>query len=648
MISLSLCLFALLPPLQTPGQQGADSATEVGTGGWSQNEFYRYNPPTPCSATAPPYRGPRGFQTVPAPAPVQPATGVGERPGDTSQPSSPSTPGGAQQPAAPSTPSSTAPATGPAVSGTPGRKPSRPNNPSTLGVTDTVGPESWWTWWNLHKLEYLEPNLIRNWVSTLTGMSQGSSGPPRMLGILRDELEDEIYASMRNGSPALRASAVVAASRLYGNEAVDELVDMLDDVSIPVRERALLALGVSRSPSANRVLYSVAKHGSLEPRGERISADARHLAVVALAMSRQIGSPAEIDTALGLVSRDIERSERTRLESALCSYAAVTDTQHLEALVDERTFDGRASMFVRCRAIEALSGRQDDEAREALARGLRESNPEVRRSAALAAGDFPDARMTLTLLEAAQREREPLARGFMMISLGRRGGEAARRFLVREIQEGQKFLRAWAALGLGILAGEANDDEAREALRTGASTERNQSHKGAWFLALGLAGDEKAEALLRTALVTESMPRTRVAAGFGLALLRTPGAHDALVAHLDRDSAPFVRSQIAQCVGFFGESRDAEAVIASFEGANPAFAGHHALALGVHGTRQSLEALVRMYRDEERSILHRALALESLQLLLGEGQGFHLSPIMRQTNFAMFQPPLARHRFALL
>jgi hypothetical protein len=72
------------------------------------------------------------------------------------------------------------------------------------------------------------------------------------------------------------------------------------------------------------------------------------------------------------------------------------------------------------------------------------------------------------------------------------------------------------------------------------------------------------------------------------------------------------------------------------------------MALGLHGTRESLMELVEVFRDEDASLIHRAVALEALQLLLGHGQGFHLSGLLRQANFAIFTPPLARHRYTLL
>src|SRR6185436_18037298 len=103
-------------------------------------------------------------------------------------------------------------------------------------------------------------------------------------------------------------------------------------------------------------------------------------------------------------------------------------------------------------------------------------------------------------------ETEPLAKGFLLLSLGRMGGARSLGILRDELARGPDALRPWAALGLGLLARETGDVEARAALRAAVLP---ASARGALFLARGLARDLAAAPGLATALETSTSPVDR-------------------------------------------------------------------------------------------------------------------------------------------
>lgn len=559
-------------------------------------------------------------------------------------------PSAPEGPSGPGTPAGPRPTASPRPAAQPPPTPATPTNaPSSLTGAD-VGPEAWWTWWELHKLDYLRPNLLRNWVSTITRYAGDAAPSNAALDGVRAELRPSIDAALASGDGMLRGSAAIALGRMGGAGAVSALKALLADPSVEVRERALLALGSTGCAEAASLLIDIARTGSApDARTQRISADARALAVLALAIGRRAGMDERVDFELGRLALELDSGEESLLQASLLLYQTIHPTPALSSWVLRRAGDPEAHFGVGCRALETLRTRTDDEALALLTRELSGRSLERRRSAALALGEFEHELALPALMTAAELEREPLTRGFVLISVGRQGGEKARALLVEELREGPKNGRSWAALALGILARSSDDDAARSALRESLGTVKDKSVLGAYYLALGIARDAGSEKLFLDALEKGATAEIRAVSAMGLAMIDAPSAREALRKHLVQDPCPTTRAEIAQALGYLGDARDSELLLAALrETQDPSLRSNVALALGLHGTRPSLEGLVSVARESDSSSSLRAASFESLQVVLGLSPGLTVGELLRQSNFSVFPPTLVRVREVLL
>jgi len=540
-------------------------------------------------------------------------------------------------PAAPAEPERGGPAAAPP---SPGPPPS-----SLIPRNSPVGDEAWWTWWQLHRLDYLRPNLLRRWVETLTGYAGDGTHPARELQRVRDELEPALQADLRSERGEVRAAAAVALGRIAGADAVAALVPLLADGDLYVRERAILALGATGSREGAALLVRLARHGALDERSGAVTSDAQALAVFALSIGRRNGMGPEVDDEVARLAKGLDGSSDALLVAGVLMYQTLNPSPELSGWVLARATDPETPYAVRCRALETLRTRADDEAFDVLVAALGKAHLELRRSAALALGEFAHSGATGALLGALAHEREPLTRGFLLISIGRQGGDEARAFLLAQLAQGQKALRSWCALGLGILAREADDDLLRAALREGLERERNRAARGAYYLALGIAGDARAADLLAQGLIEDGTPLNRAVAAVGLAMIDSPRTHALLLERLEAERSAVTRASIAQALGYAGDSRDTPPLLAFLRGlADPELQSETALALGLHGTRRSLEGLLAVCADARATPSTRAAAIEALQIVLGLQPSLTVGELLRQANFSVFPPTLVRLR----
>jgi hypothetical protein len=101
-----------------------------------------------------------------------------------------------------------------------------------------------------------------------------------------------------------------------------------------------------------------------------------------------------------------------------------------------------------------------------------------RRSAALALGSFHDTLALPALQTAYELESEPLTRGFVLVSIGRRGGPEARAFLLRTLAQAEGGDRHWAALALGLLGRTDGELSIRAAIRAALKREKGPLRAG--------------------------------------------------------------------------------------------------------------------------------------------------------------------------
>lgn len=549
---------------------------------------------------------------------------------------------GPELPPAPGTPSGAGPgAPAPLQPGSPA-----PTGPGSLGAGPTASvpmsgasPEGlWWLWWETNKLEFLQPRRFAL-LSDLAVSPDQDVFPGAVLRRLREEAAPVLRAALDDPSLDVRAAAAVSYARVVGADAVDELAELLHDPSQAVRRAALLGLGATGSEEAAAILLSVATDGVAPGRADRVGPQCRPLAIVALGLARRSGLDASWDARVAPFADGASGADAREVELAVLVYQRLSPADALFEVAQRVSGDRREPIASRARAAEVLHGRADAETLAQLADLTSGRDLELRRSAGLALGLIDNELALPLLMTALETEKEPLTRGFLAVSIGRRGGDEAVAFLGEQLERGPKTLRPWAAIGLGLAADAGDDDAARATIREAYERERNVDQRGAYLLALGIAGDTAAAELLSAELTESRSARTRMHAGLALALSGAEGSRDLLRTAWEEEANPITRIHLAQALGVVGDARDAEAVVASLAELDDA--GSRVLAAvagGLHGSHAVLQGCLALAGDEAAGPIARASAVESVGLMLARTPGLELARTSMSSNFAVFPP----------
>lgn len=570
-----------------------------------------------------------------------PSGGSWTGPGDTVPGGSgPSTSGGPRSGGGGGGASSTPSGSGPgATAGTPSGGGSgstltgpRPSTPTLALEID----DGWWLWWEYNKAEFVRPNRLGMWSIAATGDGAAESWR-NFIASTRTELATAFVSALDDGDAAVRRASVDAIAKLGGDAGVPHLVRMLDDKSLEVRHHAILALGASGSPDAIQPLLAIMRRGHPREGAERISPIASAVAIVALGLGQRAGFEEATGELVAQRVRERSRSEREAIGCGAMLYQRLAPCAELEALALELAADHDESPAVRCRAIEALTSSHDPKVLAKLQHHLSAARLDERRSAALALGAIENPLALPALQTAYELEGEPLTRGFVLVSIGRRGGEVARKFLLDTAAKDDRGDRHWVALALGLLARQQPDPAIPAVIRAALKREKSREVTGAYWLALGLARDLESRGLLREALASGADARARMYAATALALIGDP--ESALIVRDAMRTEPnaSLRVAYASSLSQFGVDRDAPVISAAFrELKDPSLQGLAASALAFHGTRDALGSLREFAREDQAASVPRAAAIEGLSIMLGSQRPYTFSEISRQANYTVF------------
>jgi len=598
-------LIAELMPADSPGHDAFDAW--LGRVGLTWFEAARIQGPAMRGRTT---QGPRQ-------APVNAEPQVDERP-RTPRPA----------PRAPRTggPAPASPLTAPPVVSAPATPLGHP-----YGVSDLW--THWWAWWEYNKLQW----LVQERELEPSPIDDGRTRTQGPVGALRAQAVSRIAPFLEDDDARVRAAAVVAFGRLAGDSAVDALVESLDDASQDVRTAAILALGATGSGRGTHELMRIAFWGSTEP-GKEVVVDARPLAHLALGLSAHRAGLDEGGIFLPPTDGARRMGEATALYQFLAESSLLGDRlRDLSGLFDDKGRPRRTVKDALPRGVEAL--RFDEhpaEVQVALMKALGSRDLEVRRSAATPLGRLESDDVLPVLFTAFEMEKEMLARGLILIAVGRQGGPDAREFLAHALKHAPRSCRPWAALSMGILAEKDRDPEAMKVLRAAYGREKNATARGAYLLAFGIAEDPHARDILRIELAAKS-DLTRANAALGLALSGDPEAGAVLRRAFDREPSPLARSTIAQALGIVGEEQDVETLVSGLgDVEDPILIVQHAAALAFHGSRTAARAVMDELEKERLGAATRCGLIQALGMILDETAPFRFVALSSDANFADF------------
>ena len=500
--------------------------------------------------------------------------------------------------------------------------------------------EEWWVWWEMNKLRFLRPNRLESLPrSGLPPVGGTSPAAAAAAAAATEESMDAARAALLplllDATPPedalLRGRAAVALGRIAGREAIPALTALLDDPQVFVRHAAIVGLGATGSMEAAPTLLDLATDG------QDVSPWAQPLAAVALGLGRRHGMSATLD---GFVA-DLASGSSTDLRTAVLLYHTLSPSHELQALALAALEDEDAPAALRCRATETLRLAGDAAELPRITRLLGDGDVEVRRSAALAMSGTRHPLALPALKTAYELEKEPLARGFVLLAIAEQGGPAAQDFLVKAARGGPSAVRPWAALALGLLTRSTPEGKAREAacdvLREGLKSDVNHSTRGAWMLAAGIARDAGSAPKLRKQMVGASDQKQRMFAALALGMIGDEEARPLMLEQLRHEEAPLAAIGLAQALGVYGIAADGPALSrAMLALPEPEARSHVALALAFHGSAAAVEALMDVARDAQAPAETRAAALNGLGLMLDPQPELMLAEVSAASNFTVF------------
>ncbi len=495
------------------------------------------------------------------------------------------------------------------------------------------GPQTWWVWWELNKLDHL-PRRRLDVVAATTGGQSPTKAKAGQLQAFRDLATSQMIAHLDHADARVRAAAATSLGRVGGDQAVARLMTLLEDPQVRVRDRALLALGATGSADAVSSLLNVAQHGVPKGKSKRpVTPNARPVAIVALGIARQAGHAADLGPQIASILGDAKRADREALGTSAALHHLLAPSVALDAALTKAAKDRKAGPALRSRAIESLGDADDTETLRLLQETLGGRDVELRRAAAVSLGAFGSDLVAPRLMTAYELEREPLTRGLLLLSLAEQGGATVPAFLDKQLTDGARALRPWSTIAAGLLVRDSADATLRARI---GDAELAASDTGARWIAMGLARDTDAVVTLAKALGAKGTPRQRAYAATSLALIGGDRARFELLQRHATEKSSFVKAHVAQSLALLGDDDDTATVLETLAAIDdPGLQAMTAVGIGFGGSESALRGLLDLARAKDTSPAARAATLDAIGILLDRREELAMPRLLRHTNFSV-------------
>ncbi len=430
-----------------------------------------------------------------------------------------------------------------------------------------------------------------------------------------------------------------------------QVLETIEHADRTVRHSATLSLGLANSSASIKALIDLASdtHSGRGLVGGQVPWQIRSRAALSLGISQSRLSVSVLESIL----LDEHAPDDVRSCAALAlgltsGRAATKAVKVLRTLVD----DDAADEVVRAQALVGLGKLGDVTALPLLVAVLTDDREDarVRQSAAIAVGllgEVSHVGAVEALAEVSRDARDETLRGFALIALGRIAGRAADNggdtagaleTVVHAMRRPRHTSdRPWAALAIGLVGLERGElDHALQlALTNEHESESNPTTKGAFALALGLAGVERAGEDLHDEFSDRRDEVYRGYAATGLALMGHWDVEGELLAELVSKGTPeALRLQLAGALSILGTPGATDVVMAALlEDANDDMGWALARALGRLDDSRAVESLVAIVDDTSLAPLPRSLACASLGFIGELATTRWNTPLVADFNF---------------
>jgi len=432
----------------------------------------------------------------------------------------------------------------------------------------------------------------------------------------------------------VRDAAVIALGKIGTEEAVEVLIDRLGaEPRLDVQQDILLALGLSRSDKALETLPRVLKSQKLAS-----------YACVGLGLT---GDTERAGKVVHTYFKSNLRSHK-KLGDQLASAALALGQLRYEGAVGDLSKVVKSKNYddvIRVYAAQALGRIGGDKARKALLSALNKSSNEVERAAALALGDFEDAKVLSTLGgKAGLGSADPLASGFAAMSMARIMGAlpesdwkkypAALRDIAMKPAKDQ-IKAQYANLALAVFGG--FDKETRAFVTEGvAGTKMDKDTQSALAMACGvagLAGSESALLELANSSARDDQTRCYAAMAYGMVAKDSQQAAKNLQSIYGKAKRPNVMRGALFGLGLVGDRKHVCFLTNAIKNkSNDRFTrGAAAAALGMIRDGRSIGVLEKLLGSSDKHT--RAFAVAALGFLADKDLVPVLPEVFARNNF---------------
>jgi HEAT repeat protein len=224
----------------------------------------------------------------------------------------------------------------------------------------------------------------------------------------------------------------------------------------------------------------------------------------------------------------------------------------------------------------------------------------------------------------------------------------ARAYLAEQLADGKQGVRPWAALALAILernlvdAGQQASPEVRSALRERLDQATSPEEVGGYAIALGIARDAESTALLLEKLdeIKDVEARGFVAVSLGLVEARTAIAPIETLVKKSRYQTELLQAA-AIALGLLGDKELVPDLVTMLKEANSLSAqAAISTGLGHIGDARSIEPLLALFEDQEKTALARAFAGVALGIVADKDELPWNSRISVDINYRANTPTL--------
>jgi HEAT repeat protein len=465
----------------------------------------------------------------------------------------------------------------------------------------------------------------------------------RVIPALKSALADKYFDARAAASIALGKAGALDPAAL-----AIELKKHLTDEQQQVRESACLALGLLGAKEAiddlvGMMQNSPAARKAYAKDGKDIQSRTRAFAALGLGL---IGARADIGDTHAITALLAQvRSDSTTPDDVVCPIVALGVMRCQEAVPTLCAFldDDANPELARSYAATSLGKIGNRGALAFLMRALEDKHGGVRQSAAIALGvlaDTGEAAISSALQRLVRGTPDPMSRNFAMIALGEIGGVDNRNFLSKMLDDGNRFLKTYGAIALGVYAtkngGDAQIERLGERILAAFNSERNYEERGAYAIALGLMRYEKAGPALVQALDDGGQAAYRGHLCTALGLLSHRPAIKAIEDVVKEKGDVVLRRSASIALGLLGDKDAIKVLEAEMAESSNSQAVHGAVTqgLGFIGDSTAVPRLVQMVQETEKyQDATRAFAAVALGLLADKDELPFLSLIAQDNNY---------------